>query len=490
MFDQSNGLRFDIYERIHLPQELPGIAELEEVELLPEIRVIQREDRAELYGQLLLTGLYRSEDDLTQRLEHAIPVEITVPLTRVNALDDISVDIENFDIDLLSMRSVNITGVLSLKGVGSAEAPPAWQQEEYTVAYSPAEEWQLRHESGSGDEDEVREVDVPAGAAGDTVLAAEDDNQTEAWAVSSAQADGGTGPETLESIAVEAVSEEEEGVLGVAAFAGGTEEADIRVQAGKNKGNDGAWAILEQEASDAGDGQNFDAGDGQASDAGSRTQSWSWPAAGHTPSFEDDFSQGFDEKDFIPAGEDEEQQAWTSASVQSGIRAEEQPPSAEEAPEAGLAAISEPETVAGHEPAEQHEGPLLAAAETAEEKADLKIAFGSKEESLSGEPGPLTFSSLLKSSRSQREREDQLVQPEAYEEPEAAPGSADSNWKSRLISRSEGASSFRKVRLCIVQREETLDAIAEKYQLSSRELLLYNRLAGQSVEEGQVLYIP
>lgn len=46
-------------------------------------------------------------------------------------------EIENFDIDLLTMRTVNITGVLSLRGIGSADAQPAWQQEEYTVAYSP-----------------------------------------------------------------------------------------------------------------------------------------------------------------------------------------------------------------------------------------------------------------------------------------------------------------------------------------------------------------
>lgn len=53
-----------------------------------------------------------------------------------------------------------------------------------------------------------------------------------------------------------------------------------------------------------------------------------------------------------------------------------------------------------------------------------------------------------------------------------------------------GTELFRKVRLCIVQREETLDTIAEKYQLSTRELTMYNRLSGQVVEEGQVLYIP
>lgn len=157
MFDQSHGLRFDIYERIHLSEELPGIAELEEVELLPEIQVIQREDRAELYGQLLLTGLYRSEDDRTQRLEHAIPVEITVPLTRVSSIEDIGVEIENFDIDLLTMRTVNITGVLSLRGIGGTEPQPqpTWQQEEYTVAYSPLSDDRVIEASAENQEHET-----------------------------------------------------------------------------------------------------------------------------------------------------------------------------------------------------------------------------------------------------------------------------------------------------------------------------------------------
>lgn len=56
MFDQSHGLRFDIYERIHLSEELPGIAELEEVELLPEIQVIQREDRPSYMVSCCLPG--------------------------------------------------------------------------------------------------------------------------------------------------------------------------------------------------------------------------------------------------------------------------------------------------------------------------------------------------------------------------------------------------------------------------------------------------
>nr|WP_246427573.1 LysM peptidoglycan-binding domain-containing protein [Paenibacillus phyllosphaerae] len=46
------------------------------------------------------------------------------------------------------------------------------------------------------------------------------------------------------------------------------------------------------------------------------------------------------------------------------------------------------------------------------------------------------------------------------------------------------------MRIAIVQKEETLDSIAGRYQLQAREIALYNRLGDQNVSEGQVLYIP
>ena len=112
MFDQSYGLRFDIYERINLTEDLPGIEELEEAELIPHIQVISQQDQATLRGHLLLAGLYKGDTEAgeTEPLEHWIPVEITVPMNRVSSLDDIAVEIENFDVDLLSKRALNITG--------------------------------------------------------------------------------------------------------------------------------------------------------------------------------------------------------------------------------------------------------------------------------------------------------------------------------------------------------------------------------------------
>ncbi|MNN62586.1 Stage VI sporulation protein D [compost metagenome] len=65
----------------------------------------------------------------------------------------------------------------------------------------------------------------------------------------------------------------------------------------------------------------------------------------------------------------------------------------------------------------------------------------------------------------------------------------DLQWK-KLFIRSGEQEPFRKVKLVIVQQEETLDDIAQRYHLSSRELQLYNRLSEQQLAEGQVLYIP
>ena len=116
----QSGLRFDIYERIQLPEDLVGIQQLEELELMPHIQVLEENEHALLRGNLWLTGQYIAEDGSSGKtIEHFIPVEITLPKNRVRRLEDISVEIDNFDIDLLSPRSLNVTGVLSLQGIES-----------------------------------------------------------------------------------------------------------------------------------------------------------------------------------------------------------------------------------------------------------------------------------------------------------------------------------------------------------------------------------
>ncbi|MDF9844018.1 MULTISPECIES: LysM peptidoglycan-binding domain-containing protein [unclassified Paenibacillus] len=481
MFDQSHGLRFDIYERIHLPAELPGIAELEEVELIPEIQVIQREDRAELYGQLLLTGLYRGENDRTERLEHAIPVEITVPLTRVSSLEDIGVEIENFDIDLLTMRTVNITGVLSLRGVGGAETGKAWQQEEYTVAYSPEQEDRAVAAPAEGREQDGEALyENSLWTYGEGAAEIPADQQEYTSFIPDAAA---VNPLVLESSVYTQAA-------GPAAQPHKEKEAKLRTHS------------LEDQTGFTG---------GAAAEAWQKGKAPAEPVSGHffgTREKEPAVKPAASAADITQAGSGDAAeeivpaaaQAFDFADIASGqLYAErlEEPVAAVE-PENTPAEIQEeaelPEAEDTKEPEAEDtkENDALLSPETLpvqEEKADLKVALGSKKEEASSAKEHLTFSSLLSSSRAHKEQES-AVTAAAAPQPEVKEPGNDSDWKSRFISRAGGVELFRKVRMCIVQREDTLDTIAEKYQLSARELVMYNRLAGQNVEEGQVLYIP
>lgn len=457
MFDQSHGLRFDIYERIHLSEELPGIAELEEVELLPEIQVIQREDRAELYGQLLLTGLYRSEDDRTQRLEHAIPVEITVPLTRVSSIEDIGVEIENFDIDLLTMRTVNITGVLSLRGIGGAEPQPqpTWQQEEYTVAYSPLSDDRVIEASAENQEHETDAL-----------------YENSQW----------TFGEDASEVAVEEHEHAE-------ANAEATEAPLVSSGAGQSSPIVNFSSAHEK---DKGAKARTHSLDSQTENSKAGIADYWFKAESQNE--EAEVTQ-LNQVSQVSEADQEQEAEYTFASREKAV------PAATVEAEQDITVFAS-ENEANHElhaqeenaqPISENANEAFVSQETVpqpEEKQDLKIALGSKKEAEVPAKEHLTFSSLLSSSRSRKEQE--ALQSEGTASAAAIIPEAGNNteWKSRFITGADGANLFRKVRLCIVQREETLDTIAEKYQLSARELGMYNRLSGQSVEEGQVLYIP
>jgi len=118
MAEHMSGLRFDIYERVHLVESSAEMTELDTIELVPHIQVAVEGEQVLLKGELRLTGQYHSDSVAEmQTLEHVIPVEITLPLNRVQRMEDISVQIENFDFEQISPRSLNVTGVLSLSGI-------------------------------------------------------------------------------------------------------------------------------------------------------------------------------------------------------------------------------------------------------------------------------------------------------------------------------------------------------------------------------------
>ncbi|SFK70148.1 stage VI sporulation protein D [Paenibacillus sp. 1_12] len=344
MAEQQNGLRFDIYERVHLSEGVAGIKHLEDVELVPHIQVVPQGDQALLRGNLLLSGTYVDEQDAVNRtLEHLIPVEITLPLNRVHRVEDIAVEIENFDVDILSARSLNITGVLSLNGL-----------EEVIVAPSADEIWH-------NNSDEVLFVhEAPTPARPDTsVPFLTEDNYAQSIQERSPSSAYNDPPNDTNELTADAEDEAEE------------------------------W--LDDESDEALD-------------------------------------------------------------------------------------------VFQHQQADIYE-----ASYAAEDKKEPRVAFTGKPSDSPEPVKPFGLTSLLQSSSSVK-AEQRLAESEAASN---APSPGDRlEWKKLLLSSTSEKQEFRRVRLCIVQKEETLEIIAKRYELNPREIALFNRLAEHEVSVGQIVYIP
>lgn len=450
---QSNGLRFDIYERVHLPDEVAAIDELDEIELVPRIGIVQQDEQVLLKGHLLLTGVYRSEDEplSEQSLEHWIPVEITLPLNRIHRLDDIAVEIDNFDVDVLSTRTLNITGVLSLFGIEIEQASPAgeWEREEpYTVVHRRDEEAleapsypffaqqpQLWDAHPQSDSEQQSQADQEQQLLAD----AEQERRTEeeTAALLRALQEQGEAEEAREALARAAEARERE-LLQAAMRESASQEADRHAE----QLQEAAFQEEEREA------------EAQQPELASPTEIYvSAPDQSASESF---------------AAEGEFEPELPAVLEQEAHRS----PPAVELPQASFGEVSVHEQDA--------------------EPKQLKVALAGKSvEDETAQTGNVSFRSLLQSSRREQEAKiaaEQLVEREAAQ---ARKTSGDEiEWKNLFYGRPSDENSFRKVRICIVQREETLDAIAGRYQLQPREIALYNRLSDQSINEGQVLYIP
>ncbi|WP_321999438.1 MULTISPECIES: LysM peptidoglycan-binding domain-containing protein [Bacillus] len=94
------------------------------------------------------------------------------------------------------------------------------------------------------------------------------------------------------------------------------------------------------------------------------------------------------------------------------------------------------------------------------------------------------------------EREAPKVYEAAQEEEEfeedvrETSGSENSLYLTKLFAKQE-EEDFSRMKICIVQQEDTVDRICERYQLNVQQLLRTNSLSVDAeLEEGQILYIP
>lgn len=418
--EQTSGLRFDIYERVQLSEENEDIGQLEEIELVPSIELNVKDTQAVLSGHLQLSGSYNNlRSDQQQQLEHRIPVEITLPLSRIKNADNIDIEIENFDVELLSARTLNVTGVLSLSGL-ELNRPESvnWANEEAVFVHEKTAA-PLAAEDSRAEQEESPDIHIASAESRNTPLSGESQ------------------PFAARSFAQPSSSSED--------------------------------ARTEPEQSDA--------------------AQTSAPAQ----------SQVSETK--------REEAAKPEAEVKSA--AAEKADVAENVQAEPVTALSDQQVAEEIDPSEVLEQD--AKTEEPSEPADeVKIAFTKKENDVSN-AFTKNLTSLLKRPNEDNNLETELNAEEAAEAPaaeqehagqeaegaereeESASGSENGlEWKKLFLSQDEDETNrFSKLKMCIVQKDETLETIAERYQLNPREILLYNRLSDHSnVTEGQIVYIP
>ncbi|XOK59366.1 LysM peptidoglycan-binding domain-containing protein [Paenibacillus elgii] len=434
MTTQHNGLRFDIYERVHLSEGAIGIQDLEGLELFPHIQVIPQGDQALLRGNLFLTGTFIDELGRSdQTLEHLIPVEITLPMNRVQRMEDIAVEIENFDVDLLSSRSLNITGVLSLAGLElvSDAAQEAWRETENEVVFV--------HEARDPHP-------VPLAEATDEAF-----GDVSGFFDSAEQAPAETDSWELRGERVEPTSKLPAGPQAQSV----PQPAPNVFQAAQQNVPQPAPNVFQ-----------------------AAQQNVPQPA----PNVHQEAQQNITQP--TPIVQQEAQQ-----NIPQPLSNVTPAPLSVQEPTKG------PETLKAQEAQKTKEAPTAQSFgelnPTATTDKDLKVGVGSKKTpEPPTAPAPLYksfgLSNLFNTGSSQKEKRD--PEDAIGEESESVAGKVE--WKNLLLTSKGEEQGFKRLRLCIVQKEETLESIAKRYDLNPREIALYNRLGDNDVSVGQIVYIP
>ncbi|QEV92372.1 peptidoglycan-binding protein [Bacillus velezensis] len=129
-----------------------------------------------------------------------------------------------------------------------------------------------------------------------------------------------------------------------------------------------------------------------------------------------------------------------------------------------------------------------------EEGFEIEVRKMAPPEEETGKPIDLSFqfSKLPPEEPAQAEQPEPL-KPERKNE-EAAPGTEqkendNSHYLTKLFTREE--EKFSRMKICIVQQQDTIDRVCERYDITSQQLIRTNALSfDDELEEGQLLYIP
>ncbi|WP_157800882.1 stage VI sporulation protein D [Bacillus solitudinis] len=391
--ERLSKLSFSIEESVWLNKD-QEIKEIISMSLEPEITIEEREQHVYIKGGLRLLGEYRTGEDAaelseeksleeqlsfrsveemstftssTGQIKHYFPIDVTIPLNRIQKLDDVYVQVESFDYDIPEKSCIQLTADVSISGMSQPE-------QEVPV------------------EEPVRELEqAPILEAVPTSFSFEAKKQPDI--------EMAPPPSSFNARMEEDVSEK--------SFKVEPAEKHIHIP-----------PVQQRQAEE----------------------------------------------------EEYEEPAFVEESAP-----EESPEEAEEIGEETLRADEDEIVEAVEEP------------ETAEEPeiSETKINLAPLKEMV--RPKEIVAAKTVKAEKIKK-AETKVVDTER--EPEEKPSLKEENalYLTKMLAREE--ERFLKWKMCIIQQNESLDIIAERYDVTTSQLVRINRLEQEQVEEGQILYIP
>jgi len=501
---QDGLLSFAIKETIFLSSDKAGIGELQELELVPDVEVLENETYISITGCLQLFGKYEPIREAAEansggtetlveamtfspfrqeateegfygweeQIGHRIPLNITIPLERIAEIGDIYAIVDSFDYKLESPHQMLIDAELKIMGIAFAEQaqaqvqepeqqqvyPQFYDQNEETVQANQEEAWEFAHVASEEQENEVQPVSLDEIEQKLNELENEMERQAMPASYDSAESES---PSLYDA---PALSTSYQGEYVMQSYGEVTEEVHRESQE--------VW------------GAESTAYESAAYDSASTSYNTQAIEAEHDEQWTDVRSQEEEQDEPVLAIHEQEPPDYTPVASE-----QHESPAVAEVAEV----VDSAEAAEVHEDAQIAAEPVIAEQEE-DEEVELRVAISGK--ASREEPGNVNITSIF--SQASRAKQEALAQEaESSSSSSRRKGMASSaapttteamqNLTSFVKSKEERSSQLK---MCIIQRDETLEHIAQRYSMPVSKIVEVNRLATEQLVAGQILYIP
>lgn len=584
---QDGLLSFAIKETIFLSSDKAGIEEWKELELVPDVEVLETDTAISITGCLQLFGKYKptkeafesaegSADTLVEavtfspfrpggsegqlygreeQLQHRIPLNITIPLHRIAEIEDIYAVVDSFDYQLQSAHQLLIEADLVIAGIkigeprqtvaqpasyedGAEENEPDQEQWEYAYAAQEQEESgiqpislediekklaELESEMKRQVEPEEEEEEEQARAkqesssgfaamfqsiAGRTASNQPADRQQSFGDVTDdfISQEEPVLSDSEPSYSIEPVSwqETEENANLYEGMRPDDEpvvRAAVQSEADAERETASPWRAAEQKVPMHKEVPSVkQAPPSPLQEASQVVHKEAVKAAAPKAEAAAAPSEEPRQQEIAPASASQESAAeaqqpapeTAEESVVTAAEASVETTAANDAEESAETAVDESQEVSAEESGEPESVEASAAPpvpEAAEEK-EVRVAITSKAHREEG--GKLNLTSIF--SQATRTKQEEKAVEESSSATRRGPVDADH----AAIETMQNLSSFvqnkeekkSRLKLCIIQRDETLETISQRYSLPPSRILEVNNLRSDQIVAGQIIYIP